>query len=292
VKNSSGCAPKKSGATPNCVRSPGSRVQEKQQRTADLARLKQDAENKAVAAKAAGGAKQVAAQTASDKSCRRQDLAQAGGKAGDGRQEGDRQEVAEKKGRQERPVEERGCQQAPGLKTRGATGATGWRDNKHGKRPGRRGWRRGRGTLVPVADRSRCIHQVYVPETISVADLAHKMAVKATEVIKALMKMGSMVTINQSLDQETAMIIVEEMGHKAFAAKLDDPDAFLDETAAPTEGCRRSSLVRRWSPSWATLITARPRCSTTFAARASPAAKRAASPSTSAPITSKPTVAW
>jgi translation initiation factor IF-2 len=53
------------------------------------------------------------------------------------------------------------------------------------------------------------------------------MTVKATEVIKTLMKMGSMVTINQVLDQETAMILVEEMGHKAFAAKLDDPDAFL-----------------------------------------------------------------
>jgi translation initiation factor IF-2 len=62
-----------------------------------------------------------------------------------------------------------------------------------------------------------------------VADLAHKMAVKATEVIKALMKMGTMVTINQVLDQDTAMIIVEEMGHKALAAKLDDPDAFLEE---------------------------------------------------------------
>ncbi len=68
-----------------------------------------------------------------------------------------------------------------------------------------------------------------MPETITVADLAHKMAVKATEVIKVLMKMGSMVTINQVLDQETAMILVEEMGHKAFAAKLDDPDAFLEE---------------------------------------------------------------
>src|SRR5690606_17051162 len=63
----------------------------------------------------------------------------------------------------------------------------------------------------------------------TVADLAHKMAVKAAEVIKTLMKMGSMVTINQVLDQETAMIVVEEMGHKALAAKLDDPDAFLEE---------------------------------------------------------------
>ena len=54
-----------------------------------------------------------------------------------------------------------------------------------------------------------------MPETITVADLAHKMAVKASEVIKQLMKLGQMVTINQPLDQETAMIVVEEMGHKA-----------------------------------------------------------------------------
>jgi translation initiation factor IF-2 len=75
------------------------------------------------------------------------------------------------------------------------------------------------------------VREVHVPETISVADLAHKMAVKANEVIKALMKMGSMVTINQVLDQETAMIVIEEMGHKAVAAKLDDPDAFLADVA-------------------------------------------------------------
>jgi translation initiation factor IF-2 len=58
------------------------------------------------------------------------------------------------------------------------------------------------------------------------------MSVKAAEVIKQLMKLGQMVTINQQLDQETAMILVEEMGHKAFAAKLDDPDAFLEEEHA------------------------------------------------------------
>ncbi len=70
---------------------------------------------------------------------------------------------------------------------------------------------------------------VIVPETISVADLAQKMSIKAAEIIKTLMKMGSMVTINQVLDQETAMIVVEEMGHKALQAKPDDPDAFLTE---------------------------------------------------------------
>lgn len=71
--------------------------------------------------------------------------------------------------------------------------------------------------------------EIHVPETISVADLAHKMSVKASEVIKNLMKMGQMVTINQQLDQDTAMIVVEELGHIAVAAKLDDPDAFLAE---------------------------------------------------------------
>jgi len=72
--------------------------------------------------------------------------------------------------------------------------------------------------------------EIHVPETITVGDLAHKMAVKAAEVIKHLMKLGQMVTINQVLDQETAMILVEELGHKAIAAKLDDPEAFLDES--------------------------------------------------------------
>ena len=56
------------------------------------------------------------------------------------------------------------------------------------------------------------------------------MAFKGSEVIKVLMTMGQMVTINQVLDQETAMIVVEEMGHKAFAAKLDDPELFLEES--------------------------------------------------------------
>jgi translation initiation factor IF-2 len=71
--------------------------------------------------------------------------------------------------------------------------------------------------------------EVHVPETITVADLAHKMAVKASEVIKHLMKLGQMVTINQPLDQDTAMIVVEEMGHKAVVAALDDPEAFTDD---------------------------------------------------------------
>ena len=80
------------------------------------------------------------------------------------------------------------------------------------------------------------VREVAVPETITVGELAHKMAVKAAEVIKTLMKLGSMATINQVLDQETAMIVVEEMGHKGKLAKLEDPEAYLtdvgEETAA------------------------------------------------------------
>ncbi|MBQ9182810.1 MAG: translation initiation factor IF-2, partial [Neisseriaceae bacterium] len=79
------------------------------------------------------------------------------------------------------------------------------------------------------------VHEVIVPETITVAELAHKMAVKAVEVIKALMKMGMMVTINQVLDQETALIVVEEMGHIGKAAEADDPEAFLDDGAEHIE---------------------------------------------------------
>jgi translation initiation factor IF-2 len=113
-----------------------------------------------------------------------------------------------------------------GLKTRGDSGArAGWRAPRGAARRGDRD-HDGHGQ-APAPEAT--IQEVHVPETISVADLAHKMSVKASEVIKQLMKLGQMVTINQQLDQETAMILVEEMGHKAVAAKLDDPEAFSVE---------------------------------------------------------------
>jgi translation initiation factor IF-2 len=116
----------------------------------------------------------------------------------------------------------------------------GWRaGGKGGGKSGGRnrnqqGDRRG-GGMVEQPTQEFIAREVHVPETITVADLAHKMSVKAAEVIKQLMKLGQMVTINQVLDQETAMIVVEELGHKAIAAKLDDPEAFLDETAPESE---------------------------------------------------------
>ena len=120
------------------------------------------------------------------------------------------------------------------LKLRGdvTPSSSGWKQPKTGRHRHEEGDSAGDADLSGEA----VIREISVPETISVADLAHKMAVKAAEVIKALMKLGSMVTINQVLDQETAMIVVEEMGHKAIAAKLDDPDSLLAETSHTPAG--------------------------------------------------------
>ncbi|MFP4596215.1 translation initiation factor IF-2, partial [Ralstonia sp.] len=136
---------------------------------------------------------------------------------------------------------------APAGDKKGGRGKSGWQDDNRGKRGGLKtrgdsgggvdGWRSGsKGGRNRHGDDNRnafqaptepVVREVHVPETISVADLAHKMSVKAAEVIKQMMKLGQMVTINQVLDQETAMIVVEEMGHQAIAAKLDDPEALL-----------------------------------------------------------------
>ena len=81
------------------------------------------------------------------------------------------------------------------------------------------------------------VHVVSVPETMPVADLAQAMSIKSSEVIKTLMQMGTMVTINQVLDQDTAILVVEEMGHSAVAAQARDPEAFLqDSEAGSVEG--------------------------------------------------------
>jgi len=116
-----------------------------------------------------------------------------------------------------------------GIKTRG--------DSSGGVDRGWRGGPKGRGKHQEAATSFQAptepiVREVHVPETITVADLAHKMSVKASEAIKVMMKLGQMVTINQMLDQETAMIIVEELGHHAVAAKLDDPEALLVEGEA------------------------------------------------------------
>lgn len=133
-----------------------------------------------------------------------------------------------------------------GMKSRGPgatanTSRDGWRAGPKGRRNAHHDDRESNFQAPTEA----IVKEVYVPETITVAELAHKMSVKASEVIKHLMKLGQMVTINQVLDQETAMIVVEEMGHKAHAAKLDDPEALLEEgmTQTDAEALPRAPVV-------------------------------------------------
>ena len=110
--------------------------------------------------------------------------------------------------------------------TSGGVGRNNWRGGPRGRRGNDRDRDDSHGQSAPQEVR---VLEVHVPETITVAELAHKMAIKASEVIKHLMKLGQMATMNQPLDQDTAMIVVEEMGHKAVIAALDDPEAFTDE---------------------------------------------------------------
>ncbi len=135
------------------------------------------------------------------------------------------------------------AQKRRALKTRGDVmgGVGGWRGG-----PRARNKSASQESSNFVAPTEPVIRDIHVPETISVADLAHKMSVKGAEVVKTLMKMGQMVTINQVLDQDTAMIVVEEMGHRATAAKLDDPEAFLAEgvaTESSAEAVSRPPVV-------------------------------------------------
>ncbi|HAT8178364.1 TPA: translation initiation factor IF-2 [Legionella pneumophila] len=82
------------------------------------------------------------------------------------------------------------------------------------------------GFALPTAP---IIREVLIPETITVAELAKRMSVKAAEVIKVMMSLGAMATINQVIDQETSVIVVEEMGHKPLIIKEDAIEAGLGE---------------------------------------------------------------
>ncbi|MDO9013486.1 MAG: translation initiation factor IF-2 [Polynucleobacter sp.] len=141
--------------------------------------------------------------------------------------------------------QEEGAKRAGGLKTRGdSSGGVGggWRAGGGRNKRQRQSSDSNADTNFQVPTEP-VVRDVHVPETITVADLAHSMSVKSAEVIKLLMGMGQMVTINQVLDQDTAMILVEEMGHKAFAAKLDDPDLDLGITGQDAELLGRPPVV-------------------------------------------------
>ena len=139
--------------------------------------------------------------------------------------------------------QEEGAKKPGGLKTRGDSsgGVGGWRSGG-GRKKQRQIAEANVDTNFQVPTEP-VVRDVHVPETITVAELAHAMAVKSAEVIKLLMGMGQMVTINQVLDQDTAMIIVEEMGHKAHAAKLDDPDLDLGTDGHDAELLPRPPVV-------------------------------------------------
>ena len=139
--------------------------------------------------------------------------------------------------------QEEGAKKPGGLKTRGdvSGGVGGWRSGG-GRKKQRQIAEANVDTNFQVPTEP-VVRDVHVPETITVAELAHAMAVKSAEVIKLLMGMGQMVTINQVLDQDTAMIIVEEMGHKALAAKLDDPDLDLGTDGHDAELLPRPPVV-------------------------------------------------
>ncbi len=89
------------------------------------------------------------------------------------------------------------------------------------------------GFEKPVAP---IVHEVAVPETITVAELAQRMSMKAAEVIKVMMKMGVMATINQVIDQDTAVLVVEECGHTVRTMSEDDREKDLLEAAQVDQG--------------------------------------------------------
>jgi translation initiation factor IF-2 len=194
----------------------------------DIRRKQEDAERRRLKAEETAKAAAEAAAKAAE--------AEAKAKAAPaGKTEGTLHRPAAKPGeRRDKPLKKTGgpvfseeAARKRALKLRGdagaATSATGWRQPKVGARHRDEDGGEGAPAAGPV------VREILVPETITVAELAHKMSVKAAELIKVLMKMGTMVTINQVLDQETAIIVAAEMGHKASAAKLDDPDALLAE---------------------------------------------------------------
>ncbi len=113
---------------------------------------------------------------------------------------------------------------------------------KRGKRKKQTAPRRTRGAVRPAADAEHrfqkptapVVREVEIPESIPVGELAQRMSVKAADLIKELFKQGMMVTINQSLDQETAALLVEEMGHKAVLSENKDIEARIMEKVKET----------------------------------------------------------
>ncbi|MEW8318517.1 MAG: translation initiation factor IF-2 [Candidatus Thiodiazotropha sp.] len=108
-----------------------------------------------------------------------------------------------------------------------AEGAKGRRKKKAPKQPRKSAVASGETQHGFQRPTSPVVHEVKIPESITVAELAQRMSIKAAEVIKVLMKMGMMVTINQPLDRDTAILVVEEMGHVPVQQRDEDVEADL-----------------------------------------------------------------
>lgn len=113
--------------------------------------------------------------------------------------------------------------------------------NGRGGKNGKRGSSIQQGFTKPAAPVNR---EVVIGETITVAELANKMAVKATEVIKTMMGMGAMATINQVIDQETAQLVAEEMGHKVVLRRENElEEALLSDRDSNAQAVTRAPVV-------------------------------------------------
>lgn len=152
-------------------------------------------------------------------------------------------DLAEQQRRKEQEARERAQREEQKEKTKYGRKELRVADDKSGRRKRKRPAQRRRPGNLNVDSQhgferptAPVIRDVEIPDTISVADLSQKMAVKATEVIKTLMGMGAMVTINQVIDQDTATLVVEELGHNAVAMKEDTVDDQLLATVTEIEG--------------------------------------------------------
>lgn len=148
-----------------------------------------------------------------------------------------RKKEEKKTGKKEKPKEEGGSKivsQALEASFQAEERTTRRRRRRGGQNRGNVAHGQMRNTLNKAhgfqAPTGKMVYDVEIPEMITVGDLAQRMNVKAAELIRTLMGMGEMVTVNQALDQETAILVVEEMGHKPVAAK-DQETAYEDDLA-------------------------------------------------------------
>jgi translation initiation factor IF-2 len=156
---------------------------------------------------------------------------------------------AEEQAQAQARAEQEAKQQKPDLDRKGKRHEAGDRGTKYGRQElhvaeGMGGRRKKKktgkagGAIRPSGEHgfekptAPVVHEVAIPEAITVSELAQKMSIKGTELIKSLMKMGVMATINQSLDQDTAALLVEELGHVAKPVSEKDLESQIEELAA------------------------------------------------------------